>query len=196
MGSDNARIGRPRSEQARQSILHAADDLLVDVGYAAMTMKGIAERAGVGRQTLYRWWTTKAEILLEATIDDLLEELTTPAEPDPVEDLSTYLRALGRFLLDDPAGLAYRALVGEAQHDPAVRDLVRTADPLGTSARAVLDRVRRTAPAMPDPALCTAHLVGPVVYQVLTAQTALPDTELRAHVTDLVARWSTATGSA
>ncbi|MET1072388.1 MAG: TetR/AcrR family transcriptional regulator [Umezawaea sp.] len=196
MGTEEARTGRPRSEQARQSVLHAADDLLVEVGYAAMTMKGIAERAGVGRQTLYRWWTTKAEILLEATIDDLQDELATPAHPDPVEDLTAYLLALGGFLLDDPAGLAYRALVGEAQHDPTVRDLVRTADPLGTSARTVLDRVREAAPAMPDAALCTAHLVGPVVYQVLTAQTALPDDEVRAHAADLVDRWSTATGSA
>lgn len=189
-------MGRPRSEQARQSVLHAADDLLVEVGYAAMTMKGIAERAGVGRQTLYRWWTTKAEILLEATIGDLQDDLATPAHPDPVEDLSTYLRALGAFLLEAPAGLAYRALVGEAQHDPAVRDLILAADPLGTSARTVLDRVRGTTPAMPETALCTAHLVGPVFYRVLTAQTALPDAELRDHVAALVDRWSTATGSA
>src|SRR6185312_12895328 len=113
---------RPRSEEARVAVLHAVDDLLVDVGYAAMTMKGIAERAGVGRQTLYRWWTTKAEILLEAIVDDVAEELTIPACPRVADDLVTYLRALTAFLVAAPAGLAYRALVGEAQHDPAVRD--------------------------------------------------------------------------
>jgi AcrR family transcriptional regulator len=42
-----------RSEEARRAVLGAVDDLLVEVGYAAMTMKGIAERAGVGRQTVY-----------------------------------------------------------------------------------------------------------------------------------------------
>jgi AcrR family transcriptional regulator len=51
-----SRGGRPRSEQAREAVLHAVDDLLLEVGYAALTMKGIAERAGVGRQTVYRWW--------------------------------------------------------------------------------------------------------------------------------------------
>ena len=45
-----SRGGRPRSEQAREAVLHAVDDLLLEVGYAALTMKGIAERAGVGRQ--------------------------------------------------------------------------------------------------------------------------------------------------
>jgi AcrR family transcriptional regulator len=185
-----ARMGRPRSERARRAVLHAVDDLLVDVGYAAMTMKGIAERAGVGRQTLYRWWTTKAEILLEAIVDDVEDELTTPARPDAADDLLTYLRALNGFLLTSPAGLAYRALVGEAQHDPAVRDLVHAADLLGAGARTVLDRVRPVAPAMPSPGLSAAQFVGPVVYQVLTAQAAFSDEELRDHVRTLLASWS------
>jgi AcrR family transcriptional regulator len=183
------RAGRPRSERARRAVLHAVDDLLVDVGYAAMTMKGIAERAGVGRQTLYRWWTTKAEILLEAIVDDVAEELTTPPGPDAADDLFAYLRALTAFLVASPAGLAYRALVGEAQHDPAVRDLVHRGDLLGASAGAVLDRVRPVAPAMPPPGLCAAQFVGPVVYQVLTGH-ALSDDELREHVRTLLASWS------
>jgi AcrR family transcriptional regulator len=57
------------------------DDLPVEVGYAAMTMKGIAERVGVGRQTVYRWWSTKAEILFEASVIDDARELA----PDPRE---------------------------------------------------------------------------------------------------------------
>jgi len=183
------RVGRPRSERARRAVLHAVDDLLVDVGYAAMTMKGIAERAGVGRQTLYRWWTTKAEILLEAIVDDVAEDLTTPGCPEAADDLLTYLRALTEFLVAAPAGLAYRALVGEAQHDPAVRGLVHGADLLDTSARAVLDRVRPAVPAMPSPDLCAAQFVGPVVYRVFTAQ-AFSDEELREHVRTLLASWS------
>ncbi|TWP54356.1 TetR/AcrR family transcriptional regulator [Lentzea tibetensis] len=185
-----AKMGRPRSERARRAVLHAADDLLVDVGYAAMTMKGIAERAGVGRQTVYRWWTTKAEILLEAIIDDVEEELTTPALPDAVDDLLTYVRALSEFLMTSPAGLAYRALVGEAQHDPAVRDLVHAADLLGASARTVLDRVRPVAPAMPSPKLAAAQVVGPVVYRMLTAPAEFSHEELREHVRHLLTSWS------
>src|SRR5580658_4901747 len=45
-----------RSEAAREAVLEAADDLLAEIGFAAVTMEGIAARAGVGKQTIYRWW--------------------------------------------------------------------------------------------------------------------------------------------
>lgn len=182
--------GRPRSEAARRAVLHAVDDLLVEVGYAAMTIKGIAERAGVGRQTVYRWWSTKAEILLEASAIDATKELHTPARPDPAADLLAYLEALTVFLTTSAAGLSYRALVGEAQHDPVVRDLVRKADLLAISAQDVLQRVSPKAPAMPDTALATVQLIGPVVVQVLTAQPPLSARARRQHVSTLLKAWT------
>jgi AcrR family transcriptional regulator len=184
-----AKTGRPRSERARQAVLEAVDDLLVDVGYAAMTMKGIAERAGVGRQTVYRWWSTKAEILLEACVTDIHQEVATPPHPDPAEDLLLYLTALSEFLTSAPAGLAYRALIGEAQHDPVVRDLVNDADLLSASARDVLDRVRRAAPGMPEIGLCTAQLTGPVLTRILTTPEPLPEPLLRVHAASLLRAW-------
>jgi AcrR family transcriptional regulator len=186
----HARAGRPRSERARRAVLEAVDDLLVDVGYAAMTMKGIAERAGVGRQTVYRWWSTKAEILLEACLVDAEEELTTPPRPDAADDLLAYLTALTAFLTTSPAGLAYRALIGEAQHDPVVRDLVHQADLLTLSARDLLQRVRRSAPNMPEAGLCAAQLTGPVVTQILTAPAPLSGPLLEAHVAALLRAWA------
>ena len=57
--------GRPRSKKAQQAVLQAAADLYVDLGYDKTTMEGIAGRAGVSKQTVYRWWGSKAKILLE-----------------------------------------------------------------------------------------------------------------------------------
>jgi AcrR family transcriptional regulator len=54
-----------RSEQSRQAILAAAAELCVEIGYAATTVEAIAARAGVGKQTIYRWWPSKAAVLLE-----------------------------------------------------------------------------------------------------------------------------------
>jgi AcrR family transcriptional regulator len=183
-------VGRPRSEHARTAVLHAVDDLLVEIGYAAMTIKGIAQRAGVGRQTVYRWWSTKAEILLEACVIDAASELHTPAQPDPEAELVAYLQALSAFLTTSPAGLGYRALIGEAQHDPAVRELVRGADLLSASARTVLQRVRTRAPGVPDDTLTMAQLIGPVITQILTAQDPIDGHAMRAHAAALLRSWS------
>jgi AcrR family transcriptional regulator len=187
--ASEGRGGRPRSEQARRAVLHAADDLLVEVGYAAMTLKGLAERAGVGRQTIYRWWATKAEVLLEACREDFAQELVLPSTGEPVRLLTAYLRELGRFLTESPAGLAYRALLGEAQQDAAVRELVSRDDPLLAGAGAVLDRVSAVWPAVPERRLAAAQLLGPVVVPVLAGSGPLPPRLLRAHVGTLAAAW-------
>lgn len=161
------RIGRPRSEQARTAVLQAVDDLLVDVGYAAMTMKGIAERAGVSRQTVYRWWSTKAEILFEASAADAEEELALGPADTPMDDLTAYLDALVHFLAHSPAGASYRALLGEAQHDKAVAELLASKDVLGDSARVVIERA--VGPKIPvDQA--TAQLIGPTFFWILSGR--------------------------
>ena len=110
--------GRPRSEQARLSVLEAALRLCLRDGYTDVTIKGIADEAGVGRQTVYRWWPTKGEVLLEA-LTDLAARRTTDDAPtgDVLADLARFLRAT--FELAD--GVVGRAMVGvmaEAQENP------------------------------------------------------------------------------
>ncbi len=170
MGEERGKGGRPRSEQARVAVLHAVDDLLVEVGYAAMTMKGVAERAGVSRQTVYRWWSTKAEILFEASVIDAQQELAISPAGVPLDDLTAYLEALVRFLAHSPAGAAYRALVGEAQHDPAVAELLASKDALGDSARVVVERAVQpyTAPVPVEQA--AALLIGPTFFWILSGR--------------------------
>ncbi|PRY16967.1 TetR/AcrR family transcriptional regulator [Kineococcus rhizosphaerae] len=180
-------VGRPRSESARRAVLQAVDDLLAEVGYAGVTMKGIADRAGVGRQTVYRWWSTTAEILLEACVADARDELRTVPQPDARRDVLGYLRLLEAFLLHSHAGLCYRVLLGETQHDGAVRELVARADILAPSARACLRRVGPRLQQDLDHDLHVAELVGPVVYAVLTTGGA-PD--LEALTDHLLAGWS------
>ncbi|MBN8871042.1 MAG: TetR/AcrR family transcriptional regulator [Solirubrobacterales bacterium] len=169
MSTARARVGRPRSEAARAAILHAVDDLLVEQGYAAMTLKGIAERAGVSRQTIYRWWSTKAEILFEASWTDAEEELNIETSATPLAEITAYLEALIRFLAHSPAGAAYRALVGEAQQDAEIAKLLASRDVLGESAQRVIKR------ALGDEISITleeasAILVGPIFFPVLVGR--------------------------
>lgn len=182
--------GRPRSETARLAVLHAVDDLLVEIGYSAMTMKGIAEHAGVGRQTVYRWWPTKAHILIESCADDARSELTVPVHADPVRMITDFLVALTQFLTTSAAGAAYRALLGEAQHDTEVSKLVAEADLLAEPARTVLDHIRPHFPGLPDDQLAVAELCGPVVLIVITGNAPPPLRALRGHAQRLAAAWA------
>ncbi|WP_079186346.1 TetR/AcrR family transcriptional regulator [Streptomyces sp. CB01580] len=98
-------------------MLRAADDLLVERGFAALTMEGIAQRAGVAKQTIYRWWKSKVEILLDTLSDDAREALEWRAgEDDPQGDLKNHLQRVADFF-EEPAGQVMQALLGHAQLD-------------------------------------------------------------------------------
>ena len=177
MNEDNSpSIGRPRSNEARLAVLHAVDDMLVEDGYAAMTMKGIAARAGVGRQTVYRWWNSKAEILLEAVMLDAASELAVAPASTSAEEIEQYLAAVELFLTTSPAGAAYRALVGEAQHDRTVAELIRSSDVLLASALPILQRSveRGDLDATADLTEVAEQVVGPLFYRLLTGQSTAP----------------------
>ena len=60
------RRGRPRSEARKQAILQAAFELLGERGLAATSMDAVAERAGVSKATIYRWWDSKELLALDA----------------------------------------------------------------------------------------------------------------------------------
>ncbi|MFJ1930048.1 MULTISPECIES: TetR/AcrR family transcriptional regulator [unclassified Streptomyces] len=169
---DGSGRGRPRSEDARAAVLHAVDDLLVEVGYAALTMKGIAERAGVGRQTVYRWWSNKAEVLYEASAIDARHELSVSVGDNPHEDLKAYLDALVTFLSRSHAGAAYRALIGEAQHDTDVAALLTSRDVLGESAAAVVEAARESSGTALSLEQATALLIGPPFFHILSGRSA------------------------
>ncbi|MEU0007959.1 TetR/AcrR family transcriptional regulator [Streptomyces sp. NPDC006314] len=99
-------------------MLHAADDLLVERGFAALTIEGIAQRAGVAKQTIYRWWKSKVDILLDTLTDDAREALEWRVdEGGSVEEaLTSHLQRVADFF-EEPAGQVLQALLGHAQLD-------------------------------------------------------------------------------
>src|SRR6201994_1650628 len=116
-GAPKGRAPHRRNEQARIAVLRAADDLLEERGFAGVTIEGIAARAGVAKQTIYRWWPSKVDVLLDTLIEDSEQELVVPDTGSAIEDARRYLRKLAAFVTGDPAGRVLLALIGEAQHD-------------------------------------------------------------------------------
>jgi AcrR family transcriptional regulator len=169
-----------RSEPARLAVLEAVDDLLVERGFAGVTIEGIAARAGVAKQTIYRWWDSRTDILFDALAQDAAEFFTSPDTGDLGADLRARLRELAAFLTKTDAGAVLRALAGQAQHDPAVA--ARFASEFMAGQRE-LDRQpfaraasRGEPSASIDADLAIDQLVGPVYYRVLiTGEPVTPE---------------------
>jgi AcrR family transcriptional regulator len=108
--------GRPRSEAARSAILRAALEIVERSGYAALTMEGIARGAGVSKQTVYRWWPSRAAVVLEALNEGAAKLAPLPDSGDLAEDLRVFLRRSVLGARGRTAGLLV-ALMAEAQLD-------------------------------------------------------------------------------
>jgi AcrR family transcriptional regulator len=88
-----AKRGRPRRADADNAILGATLELLTEVGVAGLSMDALAQRAGVGKATIYRRWDSKEALILDAL------RMTTPPLPEPDEgnlrdDLFVYMDAV------------------------------------------------------------------------------------------------------
>ncbi len=167
-----------RSEEARQAVLEAADDLLVERGFAGVTIEGIAARAGVAKQTIYRWWPSRIDILMEAFVEDAAQALTPPDRGDLDSDLRSHLRNYARFLAESDAGAVFRALAGEAQHDAKVAARFRT-DYLSQQRardRLPLERAieRGELARDTDVDFAVDQLLGPIYYRALVTGQPIP----------------------
>jgi AcrR family transcriptional regulator len=171
-------VGRPhhgnrhgRSAEAQAAVLRAADGLLVERGYAGVTVGAIAARAGVAKQTIYRWWQNKNDVLLDAFLQDAAETLEPEDLGDLGGDLRGHLQRLAAFLTTTDAGAVFRALLAEAQHDPHLRSRLRQRF-LDEQRRRDMRPIERAIargdiPADLDLAFETDQLIGPVYHRVL-----------------------------
>ncbi|MFJ6717413.1 MULTISPECIES: TetR/AcrR family transcriptional regulator [unclassified Streptomyces] len=166
-----------RSDRSRRAILDAALALVGEVGYDKLTIEAIAARAGVGKQTIYRWWPSKASVLLDASLALFGEAEADvgrtgfPDTGDLAADLKLVLRATVDQFDDEKYAAPTRALTAAGATDPELgarftgqlleprlalyEDRLRTARAAGQLAEGV------------DPRLMTEMLLGPLTYRWL-----------------------------
>jgi len=109
--------GRPRSEPKRQAILDATFALIDGLGFTGVSVDRIAEHAGVGKATIYRWWPNKAAVTMDAILS-----IADPAIPHPQtgsarQDLAAHLRHMIRIFRGARTGPMIASVLAEAQHD-------------------------------------------------------------------------------
>ncbi len=111
-----------RSERARLAILAASAELIRTVGYDNMTIEAIAATAGVGKQTIYRWWPSKAAVVLDMWAPGVHPRIEFPDTGDLAADLKSQLKAVIDLSADPLFGPTFRALVADGQHDEALAE--------------------------------------------------------------------------
>jgi AcrR family transcriptional regulator len=109
--------GRRRNEKTRQAILDAALALLADPGGVNFTMESVAGAAGAGKQTLYRWWPSKAALLADVMAEKAASEVPIPHTETLQGDLTAFFSATFRAARDRAIARALRTIMAEAQSD-------------------------------------------------------------------------------
>ncbi|MCX5532899.1 TetR/AcrR family transcriptional regulator [Streptomyces sp. NBC_00006] len=164
MPPERAHTGRRRNEEARRAVLDAALRLLADADGAAVSVDAIAKEAGVGKQTLYRWWPSKGAVLLDALTDRADAEVPAPDSGALRGDLRAVVAATFAGAQRDPVAPALRTLVREAANDPHLADLMREFTGARRAAlREVLERGRERGELADD---CDVELMVDQVYGV------------------------------
>lgn len=161
----------PRRERTDKAILAATRALLAERGVGALTVEGVATRAGVAKTTIYRRWRNKDELALAVLIDMVETVVATPDLGNTHGELVSFVNAAVRILGSTPMGRVMQGLVSDLATDPdlarAFRERVvamRIAE-----VRRLIERGIERGDLRPDTDIELAHelLFGPVYYRLL-----------------------------
>jgi AcrR family transcriptional regulator len=168
--------GRPRSEQARQEILETAYKLLRDKGFNAVGSHEIAQAAGVSSATLYRWWKSKEEILLDACFEHMRPVLAIPETGSALTRLRHYVLRAREFLVSEEGSVLARVLTG-IYEDQRLRRmfLERYVDQRRQIQRGIIEDAITFGELKPttDPELLIDLLSGPLFFRWLQGHAPL-----------------------
>src|ERR1700728_950302 len=162
--------GRPRSEQSRVAILRSTLKLLADKGFSDLTIESVADHAGVGKATVYRWWPDKAALIADAFASSTTRHLHFPDTGSVRTDMSQQMRQLVK-VFRSRRGRIVSALLGAGQSDGSLIKAFRERFmwPRRQEAYATLQRgiQRGELPKKLDMDLLLDSLYGPIYMRFL-----------------------------
>lgn len=181
-----ARRGRPRSEASHQAVMEATAQLLdvEEIPYEELTVERIAAEAGVGKQTIYRWWENKAAVVLEALLTGYLKMdfRQVPDTGDLRADLNAWIDEdiKGMHHEEEVEGLMMvRSLMAAiVSGGEKIQELLQNTDVWSDMHLAERFRSAQAAGQLregADPSLLASAVMGPVIIRMLT--TGKPDGE-------------------
>jgi AcrR family transcriptional regulator len=167
------RRGRPRSQATHDAILDAVRDILVTGGYAEVSMDRVASIAGVGRQSLYRRWPSKAPLVAEAVLDAYGQQgpLQLPDTGDIEADLRSWLHGQAGYFASERNVALSRALAVASADNPLDNEALDT-QLAGPHRDALLRRLKEAATVGDvredvDVEAVAEALIGATLYRIL-----------------------------
>jgi AcrR family transcriptional regulator len=173
------RGGRPRSDKAQAAILKATADLFRDEHLLSISMDAVAERAGVSKATIYRWWNSKGTLALDAFLTELTSGVGSPPDNGSLKaDLRPHIRSLVASYAGT-AGKMLAELVGGFPADPELAEgfRVRVVTPFREQNRVIFERAlaRGEIAANVDIELAMDALYGAIWIRLLLRRGQLDD---------------------
>jgi AcrR family transcriptional regulator len=174
----SSKRGRPRNPITQKSILVASYELLLIYGFKGVTVEKIAERAGVSKATIYKWWPNKAAVVMDGFLDAATDRLPVPDSGNVFEDVLTHATNLCRFMVSQE-GHIIATLIGEGQVDPILMEAcrIRYILPRRSEALTILQKgmERGTLRQGLDLTICVDLIYGPLFYRLLVTGEPLHD---------------------
>lgn len=175
-----ARRGRPRSEESHRAVLEATATLIEELPYPDITIEGIAAQAKVSKQTIYRWWPGKTEVVLETILSGILgpEIAPLPNTGDLRADISELLTGRAEVVYTENVVSMTRSVLSALVHSPNPEDSKRAYEVWNGTALA--DRLRAeqregTIRSDVDVDAAAAALIDPYLIRIITS--GQPDRE-------------------
>jgi len=160
-----------RSERARRAILDAALALCRARGYDGTTIEAIAADAGVGKQTIYRWWPSKGAVIMDALNEAGVKSADFGDTDDVRADLRKQMSSVVRLMNDAQFAPIYRGVIAATQSDPDLAQVLRERliAPRVAACAARLRRAQQEGQLRPEvnPETLVEVLYGPLYYRLL-----------------------------
>lgn len=171
--------GRPRSDVSQLAILNATRDLLEERGLVDLTIEEIAQRAGVGKATIYRRWPSKGTLAFEAFAFQFLARQPLPDTGNLRGDLLAALLSWIRAVKGTVTGRTLVGLIAEVQRDPELAQIwaEKFVKPVRAQQHLLISRAveRGEIAATADPDIAIDMLFGPAYHRLLQSHLALSD---------------------
>lgn len=169
--------GRPRDPSRDRAILAAARTVIASRGYTGATMEEIAKTGRVGKDTLYRRWSTKEQLALDL-VDTLAQDAVRPSpiDPDPRLNLFMFVKDLVRLYRTTDFGALVSGIVGEAaRNDDLAEHFAEFWQRRRTIAASLVRDVIGTDVKEPEVESALDGLLGPIYYRLLLTRSDVTD---------------------